>query len=120
MLFFQGYFLTVCPEAILQIAKHAAEKNKPFTMSLSAAYICKDFLPQLNSVLPYVDVLFGNEEEANAYAEANNFKENDLEKIVKKIASYEKVGFVFLIFCFNFLFCICCNWWGVLNVLTKF
>uniref|UniRef100_A0A915MDM2 Adenosine kinase n=1 Tax=Meloidogyne javanica TaxID=6303 RepID=A0A915MDM2_MELJA len=87
-----GYFLTVCPEAILQIAKHAADKNKPFTMSLSAAYICKDFLPQLNFVLPYVDVLFGNEEEANAYAEANNFKENDLEKIVKKIASYEKIN----------------------------
>nr|CAD2161280.1 unnamed protein product [Meloidogyne enterolobii] len=88
----EGYFLTVCPEAILQIAKHAAEKNKPFTMSLSAAYICKDFLPQLNSVLPYVDVLFGNEEEANAYAEANNFKENDLKEIVKKIANYKKIN----------------------------
>lgn len=88
----EGYFLTVCPEAILQIAKHAAEKNKPFTMSLSAAYICKDFLPQLLSVLPYVDVLFGNEEEAKAYAEAIDFKENDLEEIVKKIAGYEKVN----------------------------
>ncbi|KAF7634127.1 PfkB domain-containing protein [Meloidogyne graminicola] len=81
----EGYFLTVCPEAILQIAKHASEKNKNFTMSLSAAYICKDFLKQLNSVLPYVDLLFGNEEEAQAYAEANEFKENDLGEIVKRI-----------------------------------
>ena len=51
-------------------------------MSLSAAYICKDFRIQLNSVLPYVDILFGNEEEARAYSEANDFKENDLEEIV--------------------------------------
>ena len=50
-------------------------------MSLSAAYICKDFRIQLNSVLPYVDILFGNEEEARAYSEAD-FKENDLEEIV--------------------------------------
>lgn len=57
---FQGFPLTVCPSAILRIAKHANE-NKTFCMNLSAPFICQFFKDQLLSVLPYVDILFGNE-----------------------------------------------------------
>lgn len=58
---FQGFFLTVSVESILRVAKHASENNKLFCMNLSAPFICQFFKDNLNQVLPYVDVLFGNE-----------------------------------------------------------
>lgn len=57
----QGFFLTVSPESILTVAKHAAENNKTFMMNLSAPFIPQFFTERLLSVLPYIDILFGNE-----------------------------------------------------------
>uniref|UniRef100_A0A3P8NWE4 Adenosine kinase n=1 Tax=Astatotilapia calliptera TaxID=8154 RepID=A0A3P8NWE4_ASTCA len=58
---FQGFFLTVSLESILKVAKHASENNKLFCMNLSAPFICQFFKDNLMQVMPYVDVLFGNE-----------------------------------------------------------
>lgn len=57
----QGFFLTVSLESILKVAKHASEKNKLFCMNLSAPFICQFFKDNLMKVMPYIDVLFGNE-----------------------------------------------------------
>uniref|UniRef100_A0A3B5B6J8 Adenosine kinase n=1 Tax=Stegastes partitus TaxID=144197 RepID=A0A3B5B6J8_9TELE len=56
-----GFFLTVSPESILKVAKHAADKNKVFCMNLSAPFISQFFKEPLMKVMPYVDILFGNE-----------------------------------------------------------
>ncbi|XP_041939859.1 adenosine kinase b [Alosa sapidissima] len=56
-----GFFLTVSPASILKVAKHASENNKVFGLNLSAPFISQFFKEQLMSVMPYVDVLFGNE-----------------------------------------------------------
>lgn len=57
----QGFFLTVSLESILKVAKHASENNKLFCLNLSAPFICQFFKDNLMQVMPYVDVLFGNE-----------------------------------------------------------
>ena len=49
------------PESILKVAKHASENNKVFCMNLSAPFISQFFKEDLMKVMPYVDVLFGNE-----------------------------------------------------------
>ncbi|XP_043959610.1 adenosine kinase b isoform X2 [Gambusia affinis] len=56
-----GFFLTVSPESILKVAKHASENNKIFCMNLSAPFISQFFKEPLMKVMPYVDILFGNE-----------------------------------------------------------
>ncbi|KAG0221907.1 adenosine kinase [Mortierella sp. GBAus27b] len=66
----EGYFLTVTPEGILEVAKHAAQENKYFTMNLSAPFIPQFFTKVLDDVIPYMDIVFGNEGEAEAYATA--------------------------------------------------
>merc|ERR1719378_881024 len=38
-----GFFFTVCPDAILKIAKHACEKNKLFSLNLSAPFVSQFF-----------------------------------------------------------------------------
>ncbi|MEQ2194769.1 hypothetical protein XENOCAPTIV_002679, partial [Xenoophorus captivus] len=56
-----GFFLTVSLESILKVAKHASEHNKLFCMNISAPFICQFFKDNLMQVMPYIDVLFGNE-----------------------------------------------------------
>jgi adenosine kinase len=41
-------------------------------------------------VLPYVDILIGNETEAAAFAESHGFETKDIKEIAKKIASLPK------------------------------
>ena len=62
---FQGFPLTVSPSTILRIAKHAHEKHKTFIMNLSAPFLCQFFKDPMIQVLPYVDILFGNESVSN-------------------------------------------------------
>jgi len=53
--------MTVCPDAMLEVAKFAASHDRLFTMNLSAPFLCSAFKEQLRCLLPYVDILFGNE-----------------------------------------------------------
>eukprot|EP00842_Homolaphlyctis_polyrhiza_P005806 jgi/Hompol1/6226/HPOL_001337-RA len=87
-----GYFLTVSPPSALRIAQHAAEHNKVFTMNLSAPFISQFFGQPLSELLPYVDVLFGNEAEAEAFSTANNFGTTDLAEIALKAAALPKAN----------------------------
>lgn len=64
--FFQGFFLTVSPESILKVAKHASDHDKIFCMNLSAPFISQFFKEPLMEVMPYVDILFGNETVSDA------------------------------------------------------
>ena len=65
----------VCFEAQLLLAEHAHEyTDKIFSLNLSAPYICHICSEQMNQILPYVDLLFGNETEAQAFAEVKGWK----------------------------------------------
>ncbi|KAK2588986.1 hypothetical protein KPH14_001835 [Odynerus spinipes] len=90
--YISGFFLTVNPEVIQIVAKHACENNKMFMMNLSAPFICEYFKEPLLDAHPYVDILFGNETELDAFAKANDFKTTDRKEIVLKIANMEKIN----------------------------
>ncbi|CAN9499865.1 unnamed protein product [Ophioblennius macclurei] len=87
-----GFFLTVSLESILKVAKHASENNKLFCLNLSAPFICQFFKDNLSQVLPYVDVLFGNETEAAAFAKEQDFDTKDIKEIAKKAQALPKVN----------------------------
>uniref|UniRef100_A0A8C6FM52 Adenosine kinase n=1 Tax=Moschus moschiferus TaxID=68415 RepID=A0A8C6FM52_MOSMO len=56
-----GFFLTVSPESVLKVAHHASENNRIFTLNLSAPFISQFYKESLMKVMPFVDILFGNE-----------------------------------------------------------
>ncbi|GAA5861812.1 hypothetical protein JCM8547_008560 [Rhodosporidiobolus lusitaniae] len=85
-----GFFLTHGLESALILAKHAAEKNKPFAMNLSAPFIPQFFKSQVDEILPFVDVLIGNESEAEAYSESHEWDTKDIATIASKLASLPK------------------------------
>lgn len=78
-----GFFLTVSPEAMLLLGQHAAESQKTFSMNLSAPFLCQFFKEPMMQVMPYVDLLFGNESEALAFAEHADFQVSKLTKTIE-------------------------------------
>ncbi|KAM4032631.1 adenosine kinase isoform 1-T1 [Anomaloglossus baeobatrachus] len=87
-----GFFLTVSPESILKVATQSSENNKIFCMNLSAPFISQFFKEPLMKVLPYVDILFGNETEAAAFAKEQGFETDDIKEIAKKTQALPKVN----------------------------
>lgn len=87
-----GFFLTVSPESILEVAKQAADKNKVMMLNLSAPFLCQFFAEPMMKVLPYCDIVFANETEAAAFSAAQNFGTEDIKEIALKTAALDKVN----------------------------
>lgn len=86
-----GFFLTVCPEAVFYLAKAFAESSsKFFCTGLSATYIIEYCKEQFDALMPYVDVLFGNEEEFLHWAKIHGMKQTNLPDIIQHIVSLPK------------------------------
>ena len=49
------------PPTILETAKHALANDRPFIMNLSAPFVSQLYKEPLMQVMPYIDLLFGNE-----------------------------------------------------------
>jgi len=88
--YISGFFLTVSPESIVEVGKHACEKNKLFTMNLSAPFIVEFFKDPMMQAFPYIDILFGNESEAAKFGEVHKFGTSDLTEIAMKAAALPK------------------------------
>lgn len=54
--------MAVSPESIMQLATHAHANKHTFMMNLSAPFVSQFYKEPLAKMLPYVDVMFGNEE----------------------------------------------------------
>jgi adenosine kinase len=86
-----GFFLTVSVETILRIARHSVEFNKTFVLNLSAPFLIQFFGDQMAAVMPFADVVFGNESEAAAYGAAKDYG-SDLQTIALKLAAEPKAS----------------------------
>ena len=58
----QGYFFTVCFEAVVRLAAFAHANDRVFCINLSATYLTELYKKELVQIMPYVDILFGNEQ----------------------------------------------------------
>lgn len=87
-----GFPLTVCPDAMLAIGQYAASHNKLFAMNLSAPFLCQFYREPMDKVLPYVDILFANEPEAEAFAKEHNFGTTDVKQMALLTAALPKVN----------------------------
>ncbi|KAI1286038.1 Adenosine kinase [Halotydeus destructor] len=89
-----GFHLIVSPESVLALGEHS-EKNpeKRLCFNFSADYISKFYSEALLSVLPYVDIVFGNETEAVAFAQLKGWPETlSVREIAIEICKLDKVN----------------------------
>lgn len=91
--YISGFFFTVCPEAILRVAKYSLANNRTFMINLSAPFICQFFKDKLLDALPYTDLIFGNEDEAKTFGKhILNLETEDLHEIAKALTKMPKLG----------------------------
>jgi len=88
--YISGFFLTVSPPSVQEIAKYALAHNRPFIMNLSAPFISQFYKEPLMEAMPYVDVLIGNDTEAETFAKEQNFGTENLKEIALKICKLPK------------------------------
>ncbi|KAH8372306.1 hypothetical protein KR093_010997, partial [Drosophila rubida] len=91
--YISGFFLTVSPPSIMRVADAALARQRPFLMNLSAPFISQYYMQPLLDVMPYVDIIFGNEAEAHAFATAQGWPEKeDLREIGKRLVGLKKLN----------------------------
>ncbi|THD26247.1 Adenosine kinase A [Fasciola hepatica] len=83
-----GYAINSCYDGVLAIAQHASENGKLFCFNLSAPFLPTFFTEQIDSIMPFVDVLFCNSEEAEAYAAKHGWDTKSIFEVARQIASY--------------------------------
>ncbi|CAF1290063.1 unnamed protein product, partial [Didymodactylos carnosus] len=81
-----GFFLVTFPEVFMYLCEHAHKTNKIMAINLSAEYICENFGHLLLNFIPYIDYLFGNEEEVRCFAQFHmKMTDKPLDIIVKSL-----------------------------------
>lgn len=85
-----GFFLTVSPDAMMQVAKYANQNNRKFCMNLSAEFLVQFFEEPMMKLMPYVDILFGNESEALAFGKQHKHKNLSIKAIAGEISKLKK------------------------------
>ncbi|KAF7995633.1 hypothetical protein HCN44_006740 [Aphidius gifuensis] len=91
-IYISGFFLTVSPETIQEVAKHAHNNDKVFMMNLSAPFLCELFKKPMMDAYPYVDILFCNETEADTFSKVHEFNTTDRKEIALKMMNMEKIN----------------------------
>lgn len=81
-----GFWLTVCAQGMEHIGKYCQDKGKKFCMNISAPFLAQFFMPQIESVFPYITTIFGNETEALEMGKARNYGTEDIVEIAKKLS----------------------------------
>jgi len=87
----EGYFLTHGIESVLMLSQNCAAAGKIFALNLSAPFLLEFFNNKVEEVLPYCDILIGNETEAEMWANKNGLPgTKDLATIAKAVALTNK------------------------------
>jgi len=93
IVYIAGFFLTVSPPTIMAIGEKLAAANKTFCLNLAAPFIMQvpPFREALDKAMYYVDFVFGNESEAETYAQTSGWA-CDIEATALKIAALPKAS----------------------------
>lgn len=85
-----SFFLTVCPQALVELGQHAAESNKLFAFNIAAPFLVEFFWDKMQEVLPYADVVMCNDSEATAFGKRQGWNEKDLKDVAQRLAALPK------------------------------
>lgn len=89
-IYISGFFLTVSMDTVMYVVKLAHERGITVALNLSAPFICQFYKKQLLQVLPFVDLLFGNEAESTTLGKSLGLEYNRLEDIARHLSTLER------------------------------
>lgn len=82
-----GFFLTVSPDTLIEVAQSCVERNAIFAVNLSAEFIVEFFKDKLAAVVEYADFVFGNETEVAKYAAVHSLPDGSATAVAAAIAA---------------------------------
>lgn len=85
-----GYFLTVSPPSAMKIAKHSLENEKVLALNLAAPFVPQSFKEPMDELLPFCNIVIGNEAEAESFASSHGYNTSDVKEIALRLASSPK------------------------------
>merc|ERR1719159_689329 len=83
-----GFFITVSPDSMRAACAEAAKSNKIYCLNLSAPFLMQvpPFKAVFVELLPQVDILFGNETEAQTWADSEGWDTKDVAFIATRLS----------------------------------
>ncbi|XP_025195500.1 adenosine kinase 1-like [Melanaphis sacchari] len=84
-----GFFLQVNAKAVQKIAKVAFERKCPFLYNMSAPFIYQFYMDSVMSIFRFVNIVVGNDEEAKAFSEGQNWNLDNIEEIASKLSTFD-------------------------------
>ena len=91
-LYTTGFFIDANFEAVKSIAEFATANEKPLGLNLSALFVGQFYLDQVKETIKHSEYVFGNEDEASAFATAVGLEAQDRVGAAKFIATFEKAS----------------------------
>lgn len=85
-----GFPFSVSPPSVKLIAEHACAENKTLVMNLSAPFLCPFFCDKEINIMPYIDILFGNESEAAEFCKLQNIAAKDIQEMALAVSQLPK------------------------------
>lgn len=90
ILYSTGYFMTSNLNALKRVAQFATDNNKIFAFNLSAVFLISIFKDDYIEVLSHADIVFGNEDEVDAFGAHHGLTGGSRQEIVDFIAKLPK------------------------------
>merc|ERR1719163_1212434 len=83
-----GFFITVSPDSMRAACAEAAKSNKIYCVNLSAPFLMMvpPFKALFVELMPQVDILFGNETEAQTWADSEGWDSKDVAFIATRLS----------------------------------
>merc|ERR550537_1923974 len=83
-----GFFITVCPDAMKAACAEAEKHDGLYCVNLSAPFLMQvpPFKAVFNELMPKVDFLFGNETEAQTWADTEGWDTKDVAFIATRLS----------------------------------
>lgn len=94
IIYITGFLIAVSPISFHLLGEHIANsdnKERRFCLNLSAPYVSLVFGSEIEKVMKYVDILFGNDDEALAYAKHKKWDTTNIDEIATRLTEDEKV-----------------------------
>jgi len=90
ILYTTGFFMLSSYSTITALCNHALEANKLFVLNISAPFIVEVFWEQFNALLPFTDIVCGNESEFLALGKQLKLNTENMEEIARAVAVLPK------------------------------
>jgi len=87
-----GFFLPVSMNAVLKLVNFAVDHDRTVVMNLHATFLCKNYADKDTNLMQYIDVLFGNGDEAVEFGNHMGFNTSSVKEIAVKASQLQKLN----------------------------